>query len=144
MTVRVNTYFHSIRMTIFPGSTKLGKSHQTLSSSEAFAKDRHIYCPLSSLAATSWHNEESHLIYGPLESILLDQGFPVEYELDEFNPPHTRTTLRHLQNWLCQLWCKIPLRHPATSSLGNIFWRDASIPKQPGPHIHGRQQRSCP
>ena len=50
------------------------------------------------LAAASRHHEENHLIYGPLESILLDQGFPVEYEWDEFNPPHTGTTLRHLQN----------------------------------------------
>ena len=82
----------------FPGSNKLGKSRQTLSSSEAFELDRRAYCPLSSLAAASRHHEESHLIYGPLESILLDQGFPVEYELDEFNPPHTGTTLRHLQN----------------------------------------------
>ena len=31
----------------------------------------------------------------PLHLFLLDQGFPVEYELDEFNTPHTRTTLRH-------------------------------------------------
>ena len=44
------------------------------------------------LAVTSRNYEEGHLIYGPLESILLDQGFPVEYELDEFNPPHTGTT----------------------------------------------------
>ena len=28
-------------------------------------------------------------MYGPLVSILLDQGFPVEYELDEFSTPHT-------------------------------------------------------
>ena len=27
------------------------------------------------------HHEESHLIYGPLASSLLDQGFPVEYRL---------------------------------------------------------------
>ena len=73
------------------------KTRQTLSSSEFFKKDRHTYCPLSSLAAASRHNEESHLIYGPLKSILIDQGFPVEYELDEFNTPHTGTTLSRLQ-----------------------------------------------
>ena len=33
---------------------------------------------------------------------LLDQGIPVEYELDTFNTPHTRTTLCHPQNWLCR------------------------------------------
>ena len=30
----------------------------------------------------------------PLRLFLLDQGFPVEYELDEFNTPQTGTTLR--------------------------------------------------
>ena len=65
---------------------------------------------------------------------LLDQGFPVEYELDKSNTPHTGTTLRHPQNWLCRLWCNIPLWHLATSSLGNIFWRHSHFsPKQPEP-----------
>ena len=32
----------------------------------------------------------------------LDQGIPVEYELDTFNTPHTGTTLCHPQNWLCR------------------------------------------
>ncbi len=31
----------------------------------------------------------------PLRLFLLDQGFSVENELDEFNTPHTGTTLRH-------------------------------------------------
>ena len=82
------------------------------------------------LAAASRHNEESHLIYRPLESILLDQGFPVEYELDEFNLPHTGTTLSRHQLWLCQLRSNIPLRHPTTSSLGNIFWRHSRFSPQ--------------
>ena len=99
---------------------------------------------LSSLAATARHHEESHLIYGPLESIILDQGFPVEYELDEFNTPHTGTTLSRLQLWLCRLRRKNPLRHPATSSLGNIFWRHASLPQQPGSHIHEWLHHSYP
>ena len=60
----------------------------------------------------------------PLHLFLLVQGFPVEYELDKFNMPHTGTTLRHPQNWLCRLRCLIPLRHLATTSpLGKIFWR---------------------
>ena len=33
----------------------------------------------------------------PLCLFLLEQGFPVEYELDKFNTPHTGTTLRHPQ-----------------------------------------------
>ena len=64
--------------------------------------------------------------------------FPVEYELDEFNTPHTGTPLRHPQNWLCRLRCKIPLWHLATSSLGNIFWRHSRFSlKQPDPQTHG-------
>ena len=73
----------------------------------------------------------------PLGLFLLDQGFPVEYELDEFNTPHTGTTLRHPQNWPCRLRCKIPLRHTATS-LGNILWRHSRFsPTQPEPQTHG-------
>ena len=62
---------------------------------------------------------------------LLDQVFPVEYELDKFNTPHTGTALCHPQNWLCRLRCNISLRHLATSTLGNIFWRYSRfVPKQ--------------
>ena len=69
---------------------------------------------------------------------LLDQGFPVDYELDKFNTPHIGTTLCHHQNWLCRLRCNIPLRHLATSSLGNIFWRRSCFSsKQPEPQTHG-------
>ena len=78
-------------------------------------------------------------------SILLDQGFPVEYELNEFNRSHTGTTLRHPQNWLCRLRWKIPLRRLATSSLGNIFWRHSRFsPKQPKPQTHGDYNCFCP
>ena len=74
-----------------------------------------------------------------LRLFLLDQGFPVENELDEFNTLHTGTTLRHPQNWLCQLRCRITLRHLVLiSPLGNIFWRHAPFsPKQPEPRSHG-------
>ena len=73
----------------------------------------------------------------PLRLFLLDHGFPVEYELDKFNTPHTGTTLRHPQNWLCRLRCRIPLRHLAASPLGNIFWRHSRFsPKQPEPQTH--------
>ena len=81
----------------------------------------------------------------PLRLFLLDQGFPVEYEFDEFNTPHTGTTLRHPQNWLCRLRCKILLRRLATSPLGNIFWRHSRFsPKQPEPQTHGDNKRFCP
>ena len=66
---------------------------------------------------------------------LLGQGIPVEYELDKFNTPHTGTTLFHPQNWLCRLWCLIPLGQPATTSpLGNIFWRHSASPRNNQKH----------
>ena len=126
----VDAYFHPMRMTypIQPGpffwaAPKWGKPAKHAASSEYFEQDRHTYCLLPSYTAASQHHEESHLIYGPLDSILLDQGFPVEYELDTFNPPHTGTPLCCLQPLLCRQQRIIPLRHPATSSLGNIYWR---------------------
>ena len=75
----------------------------------------------------------------PLRLFLLDQEFPVEYELDKFNTPHTWTTLRHPQNWLCRLRCLIQLRYLATTSpLGNIFWRHSRFsPKQPETQTRG-------
>ena len=102
-------------------------------------------CSSIAAASASHHHEGSYLIYGPLASIFLDQGFPVEYELDEFNTPHTGTTLRHPQNWLCRLRCKIPLRRQPISPLGNIFWRHSRIsPKQLEPQTHGDYKRFCP
>ena len=97
--------------------------HYLSLSQNFFVQVRRLTVCSSIAAAASHHHKRSRLIYGPLESIPLDQGFPVEYELDEFNTPHTGTTLSRLRYWLCRLRCKIPLRHLATSSLGNIFWR---------------------
>ena len=73
----------------------------------------------------------------PLRLFLIYQGIPVEYELDKFNTPHTGTTLRHPQNWLCRSRCLIPLRYLATTSPpGNIFWRHPRFsPKQPEPQL---------
>ena len=117
---------------------KLEKATKTFFLSQNFfVQDRRITVCSSIAAAASHHYEGSRLIYGPLASILLDQGFPVESELDEFNTPHTGTTLIRLRYWLCQLQYKIPLRHLATSSLGSIFWRHSRFsPKQPEPQTH--------
>ena len=70
-----------------------------------------------------------------LRLFLLDQGIPVEYELDKFNTSHTGTNLFHPQNWLCRSRCLIPLRHLATTSLlGNIFWRHSASPRNNQKH----------
>ena len=62
----------------------------------------------------------------PLRLFLLDQGIPVEYELDKFNTPHTGTTLFQPQNSLCRSRCLIPLL-ALISPLGHIFtWPHAS------------------
>ena len=127
------------------GEQKLRKPPNTLPLSQNFFVQDRCLTVCSSIAAASHHHEGCRLIYRPLASILLDQGSPVEYELDEFNMPHTGTILSHLQYWLCWLRCKIPLRHLATSSLGNIFWRHSRFSlKQPEPQTHGDYNRFCP
>ena len=89
------------------GQHKLGKAVKTLFLSQNFfVQDRRLTVCSSIVAAASHHHEGSHLIYGPLPSILFDQGSPGEHELDEFNTPHTGTTLSRLQLWLCRLRCK--------------------------------------
>ena len=57
----------------------------------------------------------------PLHLFLLDQGFPVEYELDKFNTSHTGTTLRHPQNWLCRLRCRNSAPTPSDFTSGQHF-----------------------
>ena len=124
---------------------KLGKSDKHFFSQNFFIQDRRLTVCSSISAAASNHHEGSCLIYGPLASILLRLGFPVEYELDEFNTPHTGTTLSRLEYWLCRLGCKIPLRCQATSPLGNIFWRHSCFSlKQPEPQTHGDYKHFCP
>ena len=84
----VVAYFHSVRMTIFPGSTKTVKARQTIFL-RTFREGRRYFLSAPFIAAEAEHHEESHLIYGPLESTLIDQGFPDEHELDACNPAHT-------------------------------------------------------
>ena len=51
------------------------------------------------------------------------------------NTPHTGTTLRHPQNWLCRLRCRISLRHQALiSPLGHIFPRPHASPRNNQKH----------
>ena len=109
-------------------ATVIGKNRQTLSLAEQ----------LRSVQTSHWllfNSSSSHSSMAPWGKqssswtpwlFFLDQCFPVEYGLDTFNTPPTRTTLRHPQNWPCRLRCLIPLRHLVTTSpLDNIFWRHA-------------------
>ena len=98
-----------------------GKIYQTLPFSQNFlVQDRRLTICSSIAAAASHHHEGSSLIYGPVASIHLDQGFPVEYELDEFNTPHTGTTLSRLQYWM-QYWMQNSAPTPSYFISGQYF-----------------------
>ena len=82
----VDAYFHPMRMTypiqpgpFFRAAPNWGKPAKH-SLPENFSKRTDVLLSVLFLAAASRHHEESHLIYGPLESILRDQGFPVDNE----------------------------------------------------------------
>ena len=63
----------------------MGKLLNTVSLAE---QRRPVQTSSIAAAAAAWTHERTYLIYGFLASIfLLDQGIPVEYELDTFNTP---------------------------------------------------------
>ena len=139
----VVAYFHPMRMTypIQPGpfsrtAPKLRKL-PTLSLSRTFRTGRTYLLSAPFIAAEAQHHKESHLIYGPLESTLLDERFPVEHELDACNLPHTQEHL-HVASNLCyidsdaQLRSDIQLPH-SWATLSRDF--HATLLLQPGPHI---------
>ena len=107
----------------FPRQHKNGESPPNYLFLRTFRTRRTYFLSALFIVAESQHHEESRLIYGPLESNLLDQGFPVEPELHAFNTSLTGTPLCRLKLLLCLQRRAISLRHPATSFLGNIFWR---------------------
>ena len=80
----------------FSGQNQNGESPHNYLFLRTFRTGQAFLLSAPFIAAASQHPEESHLIYGPFESTLLDQGFPVEYELDVFNPPHTGIPSRRL------------------------------------------------
>ena len=110
LTVRVDVYFHPIRMTypiqpepFFRAAPNWGKPAKHFLLLRSFQTGQTSYCPLSFFAAASRNHEEGHLVYGPLESILFDQGFPVEYELDathrnNFKSPPALAMMTVIQN----------------------------------------------
>ena len=130
----VVTYFHPrgwlIQFSLFspnhfPWQHKNGENPPNYLFFRTFRAGRMYF--LSFIAAESQHHEESRLIHGPFESTLLDQGFPVEHELDACNPPVTGTLLCCLKLLLCLQRYVILLRHPATSFLGNLSRRTSCL-----------------
>ena len=111
----------------FPGQHKNGESPPNYLFPRTFRTGRTYFLSAPFIAAESQHHEESRLIYGAFESTLLDQGFPVEHELDACNPPLTGTLLCCLELMLCLQRRAISLRHPATSFLGNPFQRPSCL-----------------
>ena len=67
------------------------KARQTISFLRTFQAGWTYFLSTPFIAAELQHHEESRLIYGPFESTLLHQGFPVEHELDACNQPLTGT-----------------------------------------------------
>ena len=80
----------------FPEKHKNGESPPNYLFLRTLPAGRTYFLSTPFIAAESQHHEESRLIYGPFESTLLDQGFPVEHELDACNPPLTGTLLCRL------------------------------------------------
>ena len=80
----------------FPGQHKNGESPPNYLFLRTFRAGRTYFLSAPFIAVESQQHEESRLIYGPFESTLLDQVFPVEHELDAFNLPLTGTHLCRL------------------------------------------------
>ena len=64
----------------FPGQHKNGEISPNYLFLRTFRAGRSYFLSAPFIAPESQHHEESHLIYGPFESTVLDQGFPVEHE----------------------------------------------------------------
>ena len=119
----------------FPGQHKNGESPLNYLFLRTFREGRTYFLSAPFIAAEAQHHEESRLIYGPLASTLLDQGFPVEHELDAFSPPLTGTPLRRVKLLLCPQRREIPGQYfPETfmplsySNQDHTFMGDYIIP----------------
>ena len=120
-------FFHSLRnhflkrktMNMFPSSSK--KSDDGLKAS---------YISLLIAKAGKPHIIGEELILLAVKEVIKTVLHKSPEQVIKSIPPHTGTTFSRLQLWLCRLRRKIPLRHPATSSLGNIFWRHSHFSPQ--------------
>ena len=124
------------------GQHKLGKSTKHFLFVELLRSVQTSYCLLfnsssssSSSIAPPWRKQSD---LWTLASISLRPRAPSWIWIRWIQYATHRNNFTSPQNWLCRLRCKIPLRHLATSSLGNIFWRHSCFsPKQPEPQTHG-------
>ena len=80
----------------FPRQHKNGESPPNYLFHRTFRAGRTYFLSAPFIVAESQHHGESRLIYIPFEFTLLDQGFPVEHELDACNPLLTGTLLCRL------------------------------------------------
>ena len=90
------------------GQQKLGKLPNTVSLAEQRrpVQTSHWWFFNSSSSMDTWGNLSN--LWIPCAYFLLDQGIPVEYELDTFNTPHTGTALSfHL--WATLMETRTPL-----------------------------------
>ena len=120
---------------IFPGSTNWGTRQTLPLFQNFFVQDRGNDCPLSWIAATPppW---------GKLSNLWAPCVYSLRPRVPSWIWIRWIQYATHRKNYwsrpLCRLRCKILLRHLATSSLGNIFWRHSRFsPKQPEPQTHG-------
>ena len=120
------------------GLHKLGKSVKHSLWLNNFVQCRRLTVCSLITAATSHHLEGSCLIYGLLASMSLRPRVPswiwirwIQYAThrNNFTSPSKLAMLTAMQN---------SLRHRATSSLGNIFWKHSRFSsKQTKPQTHG-------
>ena len=85
MTIKVAEHFHPIRMTCpeqyFLAAPKIEESLQNSLSLRNPQWERTSIHLLLNSSSSIIHYEESHLVYGPLGSILLDQGILVKKQI---------------------------------------------------------------
>ena len=149
MTVRVDEYFHPMRMTypiqprpFFQVAPNWRKPTKHSLPQNIFEQDRRIYClSLHSSSITTLWGKPSNLwtswvysLWPRVPSWIWIRCIQSATHRNTFKSPPTLAMSTATQN------------STQTSSyfLGNIFWRHASLPQQPGPHIHGWLHHSCP
>ena len=111
MTVRVAEHFHPIRITCpiqpepyFQTAPKIEESPRISLSLRNLQRERTSIRLFLNSSSSINHYEESHLVYGSLRSILLDQGILVKNKLDDtlLQLPTFFPLLRDLAAYQCK------------------------------------------